>query len=88
MTQALARIDLVSPSSFDGGQPHDQFTWLRSDEPVYRHPLADGSSIWAITKHADARSIGRDHQTFSNWLGGIHIDDIPEEGLASVRNGN
>src|SRR5207248_82188 len=49
-------------------------------------PLEGGSFIWAITTHADVRGIGRDHQTFSNWLGGIHIDDIPEEGLASVRN--
>lgn len=32
------------------------------------------------------RAVGRDHQTFSNYEGGIHIDDIPEEGLASVRN--
>ncbi|MEX2395242.1 MAG: cytochrome P450, partial [Actinomycetota bacterium] len=42
--------------------------------------------FWAITKHADVRAVGRDHQTFSNWLGGIHIDDIPEEGLAAVRS--
>src|SRR5205807_1372621 len=86
VAETLPRIDLVSPESFAGGQPHDQFTWLRANEPVYRHPLDDGSFIWAITKHADVRAIGRDHQTFSNYLGGIHIDDIPEEGLASVRN--
>jgi cytochrome P450 len=79
-------IDLVDPASFCGGQPHDQFEWLRNNEPVYRHPMPDGTSFWAITKHADVRAIGRDHQTFSNSLGGIHIDDIPEEGLASVRN--
>ncbi len=91
----MPRIDLVSPASFAAGQPHDQFAWLRDNAPVYRHALdatpqrsggATSDSIWAITKHADVRAIGRDHQTFSNYLGGIHIDDIPEEGLASVRN--
>jgi len=57
-------------------EPHDQFSWLREHDPIYRHPLEDGSSIWAVTKHEDVRAIGRDHQTFSNYLGGIHIDDI------------
>jgi len=79
-------IDLVSPASFAGGQPNDQFEWLRNNAPVYPHQMDDGTFFWAITKHADVRAVGRDHQTFSNSLGGIHIDDIPEEGLASVRN--
>ncbi len=95
MTETLPRIDLVSPASFAGGQPHDQFAGLRANEPVHAHPMdatpqrsggAEKDFFWAITKHADVRAIGRDHQTFSNHLGGIHIEDIPEEGLASVRN--
>ena len=86
MTETLPRIDLVSPASFAAGQPHDQFTWLRNNDPVHRHEMQDGTFFWAITKHEDVRAIGRDHGTFSNYLGGIHIDDIPEEGLASVRN--
>jgi cytochrome P450 len=83
---STATIDLVATRSFANGQPHDQFRWLRENDPVYKHPAEDGGSFWAITRHADVRAIGRDHQTFSNWLGGIHIDDIPPEGLASVRN--
>jgi cytochrome P450 len=86
MTGTIGAIDLVSARSFRSGQPHDQFTWLRKNDPVHRHPMPDGTEFWAITKHADVRAIGRDHRTFSNWLGGIHIDDIPDEGLQSVRN--
>ena len=41
-------IDLYDPSSFDGGQPHDQFDWLRANDPVHRHPLADGGHFFAL----------------------------------------
>jgi LAS superfamily LD-carboxypeptidase LdcB len=30
-------IDLLSPASFAGGQPHDQYRWLRENAPVYWH---------------------------------------------------
>jgi cytochrome P450 len=85
-TTEVPAIDLVSPASFDGGQPHDQFAWLRTHDPVHKHAMPDGTSFWAVTKHADVREAGRDHQTFSNWLGGIHIDDMPQEGLTAVRS--
>jgi cytochrome P450 len=82
---ARPKIDLLDPASFDGGQPHDAFTWLRNNEPVYRHPKPDGGHFWAVTKHADVRAIGRDHRTFSNAAGGIHINDMPPEALAVVQ---
>src|SRR5437660_244379 len=80
-------IDLLDTSSFDGGQPHDQFRWLRSHEPVYKHPRAASEPryYWALTRYEDVRNVGRDHRTFSNFAGGIHIDEMPEAGLESVR---
>jgi cytochrome P450 len=62
-------IDLVSTSSFLGGQPHDQFRWLRAHDPVHKHPHGDGC-YWALTRYEDVRNVGRDHRTFSNWAGG------------------
>ena len=82
---ARPTIDLLDPASFDGGQPHDAFTWLRNNEPVYRHTKPDGGHFWAITTHADVRAIGRDHRTFSNAAGGIHINDMPPDALAVVQ---
>ena len=38
-------IDLYDAASFDGGQPHDQFDWLRANDPVHRHPLPDGRPL-------------------------------------------
>ncbi len=82
--EASPKIDLIDPASFDGGQPHDAFQWLRNNAPVYRHPKSDGSHFFAITKHEDVRAIGRDHRTFSNAAGGIHINDMPPEALGVV----
>ena len=81
---ARPKIDLIDPASFAGGQPHDAFAWLRENAPVYRHARPEGH-FWAITKHADVRAIGRDHRTFSNEAGGIHLNEVPDEGLAAVR---
>jgi cytochrome P450 len=62
----VATIDLLDPQGFVGGQPHDQFRWLRENAPVYRHPERDGPGFWAVTRYDDVRAIGRDHETFSS----------------------
>ena len=41
-------IDLLDPASFAGGQPHEQFRWLRDHAPVYRHPEPDGPGFWEL----------------------------------------
>jgi cytochrome P450 len=84
VTTTRPKIDLVDPSSFAGGQPHEAFAWLRANDPVHRHARPEGH-FWAITKHADVRAIGRDHRTFSNEAGGIHLGEVPPEGLAAVQ---
>jgi hypothetical protein len=43
-------IDLLSPSSFAHGQPHDQFAWLREHAPVHWHPEPGGDGFWVITR--------------------------------------
>jgi cytochrome P450 len=60
------KIDLLSPKSFEGGQPHDQFAWLREHAPVYRHPEPDGPGYWAVSRHDDVRAVSRNHTVFSN----------------------
>jgi cytochrome P450 len=67
-------IDLLSPESFRGGHPHDQYAWLREHAPVYHHPHPDGRGFWAITRHEHVRAIGRDPQRFSSEPT-IMIDD-------------
>lgn len=59
-------IDLLAPSSFDGGQPHDVYRWLRQHEPVHHHDEPDGPGFWVLTRHADVKAVGRDADTFSS----------------------
>ncbi len=59
-------IDLLSPASFAHGQPHDQFAWLRANDPVHWHPEPGGDGFWAITRYRDVRAVGRDPETFSS----------------------
>ena len=59
-------IDLLSPKSFDGGQPHDQFRWLREHSPVHRHEEPGGRGFWAVTRYEDVRAIGKDPAHFSS----------------------
>jgi len=60
------KIDLLSPSSFASGQPHEQFRWLRENEPVRWHNEPNGKGFWAVTRHADVWAVDRDFQNFSS----------------------
>lgn len=65
--------------------PHDQFDRLRREAPVYWHPEPGGRGFWAITRHADVRTVSHDWRTFSSELGATFIPDQDEEALAQMR---
>lgn len=65
--------------------PHDQFDLLRAEAPVFWHTEPDGPGFWAITKHADVRSVSHDWETFSSELGATFIPTQEEEILAQLR---
>jgi cytochrome P450 len=60
------RIDLLNTASFDGGQPFDQFAWLRENDPVHWHEEPNGPGFWAVTRFADVWTVDRDFQTYSS----------------------
>jgi cytochrome P450 len=60
------QIDLLSPASFDGGQPHDQFAWLRQNDPVHWHDEPGGRGFWALTRFEEVWNVDRAHQDFSS----------------------
>ncbi|MCB1647446.1 MAG: cytochrome P450, partial [Pseudomonadales bacterium] len=64
--RTILKIDLLNPVSYQGGQPHDQFAWLRENAPVYWHEEPGGAGYWAVTRHADVYQVGRDTETFSS----------------------
>jgi cytochrome P450 len=79
-------IDLLSAASFADGQPHEQFRWLRRNDPVYWHPEPHGRGFWAVTRYHDVRAVGRDPKTYSSYAGGILIPDTDAASLAATRN--
>jgi cholest-4-en-3-one 26-monooxygenase len=62
----LDDIDLLDRDVFTRGVPHDWFTYLRKNKPVYRHPEPNGPGFWVVTKYDDVYAVGRDASTFSS----------------------
>jgi cytochrome P450 len=62
----MTDIDLLSPASFANGQPHDQYAWLRDNDPVHWHPEPGGDGFWALTRYRDVKAVGRDPVRFSS----------------------
>jgi cholest-4-en-3-one 26-monooxygenase len=78
----LSDINLLSRDIFTEGVPHDWFTYLRKNAPVYRHPEPDGPGFWVITKHEDVGIVGRDAKTFSSAAkrgGVVGLEELPPE---------
>jgi cholest-4-en-3-one 26-monooxygenase len=62
-----ATLDLVSPEHYaDHGYPHPEWTWLRRHDPVFRYERPSVDPFWAITKHADIITIGKQPEIFLN----------------------
>jgi cytochrome P450 len=72
-------VDLSNSRSFADGFPHDFFTWLRRNEPVWWHeptqytPNAVG--FWVVSRYDDVVAVFKDPETYSSELGGTQIYD-------------
>jgi cytochrome P450 len=68
------RFDLTDLDLYRDGFPHEVFTWLRANAPVYWHaPTAhtpQGEGFWIVSRHADTLAIQLDPKRFSSVGGG------------------
>ena len=55
-------IDLLDGRWY-AGEPHDTWTWMRANAPVY---YDEANDVWAITKYDDILRISKDPATFSS----------------------
>ena len=79
----IGEVDVWSLSSYDEGIPHDVFTVLRNEAPVYRHAdplLPEGH--WAITSHADVQFISRNPEIFSSHEKTCLLDEMTDDLVA------
>jgi len=77
----LAEIDLLDRDRFAEGIPHEWFTWLRENHPIYKHTEPDGPGFWVITKHADVIQCNRDAGTFSSAQARGGVVGLEEQGM-------
>jgi cytochrome P450 len=79
----LGDVDLTDPEVFRDGFPHEIFTLLREDAPVWCHPATPGTArlggeFWVVSKHADVQAVSRDYTRFRSYDGPM-VQDMPPE---------
>lgn len=86
----LDEIDLTDLDRFANGFPHEVFTVLRRDAPVWWHEptvhTPDGEGFWSVHTHAECMAVIHDPEAFSSETGGDRpyggttIPDLPVAG--------
>jgi cytochrome P450 len=61
-----AVIDLKNPDLYAAGVPHEIFTRLRREDPLYWNPESDGRGFWCVTRYDDIVAISKDPARFSS----------------------
>ena len=66
--------DLINASAYgQNGVPHDLWTHLRKESPVYWYAQRGHTPFWAITKHEDIMEVSSQPDIFSSEAGGIIV---------------
>ncbi|MGW4375261.1 cytochrome P450 [Streptomyces albidoflavus] len=69
-------IDLLDPGPFGRNDFWSAFTWLRANQPVYRHPEPGGDGFWVLSRHRDITKVYADSDTFSS-ASGMRLGSTP-----------
>jgi cytochrome P450 family 142 subfamily A polypeptide 1 len=67
-------VDVLDPELYRRN-PHDTWTWMRANEPVYRD---DRNGLWVLTRHADVMEVERRSSVFVSGQG-YRVIWSPEE---------
>ncbi len=75
MTQNLDDLDLTRSELYRNGFPHDVFSTLREQAPVWRHPETSGfeqtggQGFWVLSRYAEIRDVNRQAELFLSASG-------------------
>lgn len=86
MAATLEDIDIYSPDVYVDAPPHEAFAHLRRECPVYRQSMPDGTSYWAVLKHADVVEVSRNPMLYSAEIGAVVLEDQPPEQIENTKN--
>ncbi|HEX3842242.1 MAG TPA: cytochrome P450 [Acidimicrobiales bacterium] len=78
-------IDLTDSKHFVDGVPHQWFTFLRHNAPVWWHEEADGPGFWAVTSYNECVAVNRDYEHFSSAKKATFIWELEEDLLEQHR---
>ena len=80
------QLDFIEPDGYvNRGYPHDVWTRLRAEAPVYWFDRSDGHDFWAITKHEDIRWISKRPELFISDPTLVVQTTPPQEGADLTR---
>ncbi|MBV8053909.1 MAG: cytochrome P450 [Deltaproteobacteria bacterium] len=80
----LNEINLLDLDLFVNGDPHQAFTLLRREAPLYWHERQHGRGFWAVTRYHDALRVYHDPQTYSSEHGiSLTFDNVMPEQVGS-----
>ena len=65
-------IRLLSPAFY--ADPHERFTWMRANAPVY---WDDATGIWGIARHEDLMHVAKEWETFCSGEGSRPDSSVP-----------
>jgi cholest-4-en-3-one 26-monooxygenase len=83
----LDTVDILDPDLYvRRGYPHDEWTLLRQQAPVFRYERPRVSPFWAVTRHADIVTVSRQPELFrSSQLLFVTVDEegapAPDEAI-------
>ena len=75
MTLDLNELDLTHSELYRKGFPHEIFSQLRQEAPVWRHPDSSGldqtldESFWVLSRYEEIREVNRKSELFLSALG-------------------
>jgi cytochrome P450 len=81
-----ADIDLTDLDRWAQGVPHDWFTLLRRDQPVFWQDERRGRGFWSLTRYDDVLAASKEWQTFSAAVGGTSLMDLTPEQVESRKS--
>ncbi|HVC71757.1 MAG TPA: cytochrome P450 [Acidimicrobiales bacterium] len=77
----LSEIDLTRTETFIDAVPHEWFSYLRANAPVWWHEETDGPGFWCVTKYDDCVAVNREYETYSSARKATFIWDLPDEAI-------
>lgn len=91
MTKTI--FDVTTPEMYLSDVPHDTFRSMRAEPGIvwhgYDHATGSPSDIggfWAVTRHADVSTVGRNADVFSSGVGHTNLWDLTADALEARRS--